>query len=299
MIIWGRFIGTLLGFKLLGLLGGIIGYTLGSWFDKGLRLHLYQIPRSRAVAVQDAFFKATFLVMGHLAKADGRVSEEEIRVAKNIMSRLELTESLRQEAMHLFNTGKSPDFDLAHTLAQLYQECYRYPDLLRFFVEIQLEAALADGALNNDEKRVLLLICEQLHFSSIEFEQLWARQWASQSFHEWFASQFDPHARARAYQTEANSNRAYSAYGNSQRREQWSQAHTSQSTLQDAYGVLGVASTASVAEIKKAYRRLMNQHHPDKLASRGLPEGMVKMAKEKTQQIRAAYDLIRQERGFR
>lgn len=284
MIIWGRLIGTLLGFKLLGLFGGIVGYILGSWFDKGLRLHLHQIPRSRAVAVQEAFFKATFLVMGHLAKVDGRVSEDEIRAAKNIMSRLELNETRRHEAMTLFNNGKSPDFDLESTLSHLYQECHRHPDLLRFFVEIQLEAALADGALNSDEKRVLLLICQALRFSSQEFEQLWARQWASQSFHDWFASQFDPNARAHS-----NSG--------SQRRRQ--SAYANQPTLGDAYGVLGVASTATVAEIKKAYRRLMNQHHPDKLASRGLPEGMVKMAKEKTQQIRAAYDLIRQERGFR
>jgi DnaJ like chaperone protein len=284
MIIWGRLIGTLFGFKVMGLFGAIVGYLLGSWFDKGLRLHLHQIPRSRAVHVQEAFFRATFLVMGHLAKADGCVSEDEIRAAKNIMSRLDLNDALRQEAMQLFNAGKQPDFDLETTVSQLYQECHRYADLLRFFIEIQLEVSLADGALNADEQRVLLLICQGLHFSAQEFEQLWARQWASQSFHEWFASQFDP--RAGAHQT---------FHSHQQRRR----THTAQPSLQDAYGVLGVASTATVAEVKKAYRRLMNQHHPDKLASRGLPEGMVKMAKEKTQQITAAYDLVREARGFR
>jgi DnaJ like chaperone protein len=223
------------------------------------------------------------------------VSENEIRVAKNIMARLELNEALKQKAMILFNTGKSSDFNLEETLSSLYQACHQYADLMRFFVEIQLEAALADGALKAEEKQVLLLICKGLRFSSEEFERLWARQWASQSFHEWFSAQFDPNARAREYYTGAGSRGAYSTNSRSQQR----QAYTAEPTLADAYGVLGVASSASIAEIKKAYRRLMNQHHPDKLASRGLPEGMVKMAKEKTQQIRAAYDLVRKDRGFR
>ncbi|HQW57536.1 MAG TPA: co-chaperone DjlA [Gammaproteobacteria bacterium] len=299
MIIWGRLIGVLFGFKLLGPFGGIIGYMIGSWFDKGLRLHLHQIPRARSVAVQGAFFKATFLVMGHLAKADGHVSVDEIRAAKNIMSRLELNETLKQEAMHLFNSGKSAEFDLENELSNLYQECHRHSDLLRFFVEIQLEAALADGALNTNEKHVLLLICQKLHFSSEEFERLWARQWASQSFHDWFSTQFDPNARSREYHS-ARGYHTGGASAGSYSRNQGRQTYTTpQPTVGDAYGVLGIASTATIAEIKKAYRRLMNQHHPDKLASRGLPEGMVKMAKEKTQQIRAAYDLVREARGFR
>lgn len=93
----------------------------------------------------------------------------------------------------------------------------------------------------------------------------------------WFAEQFELNARAQEYQPQPRT-----------------QTHHS-----DAYGVLGIASSASISEIKKAYRRLMSRHHPDKLASSGLPESKIKMAKEKTQQIRAAYDLIRQERGFR
>ncbi len=182
-------------------------------------------------------------------------------------------------------------------MSNFYQVCHRYSDLIRFFIELQLEAALADGALNSDEKRVLLLICHKLNFSQQEFESLWTRQWASQSFHDWFSAQFDPNARAHEYYT---NNRRTNNYNHSYNQNQQKQSYTaSQSTIENAYGVLGITPTASVAEIKKAYRRLMSQHHPDKLASRGLPEGMVKMAKEKTQQITAAYELIREAKGFR
>ena len=57
-----------------------------------------------------------------------------------------------------------------------------------------------------------------------------------------------------------------------------------------------MASTASAGEVKKAYRRLMNQHHPDKLVAKGMPEEMMKLATEKTQEIKLAYELIVAER---
>jgi DnaJ like chaperone protein len=66
-----------------------------------------------------------------------------------------------------------------------------------------------------------------------------------------------------------------------------------------AYEVLGVSRTASDSEVTKAYRRLMNQNHPDKLVARGLPESMMKLAEEKTRQIRAAYELLRTARGMK
>jgi len=63
--------------------------------------------------------------------------------------------------------------------------------------------------------------------------------------------------------------------------------------------VLGVASTASDDEIKTAYRRLMSQHHPDKLVARGLPESMKSVAEQKTQEVRAAYEAIKAQRGLK
>ncbi|MDH5649967.1 MAG: DnaJ domain-containing protein, partial [Gammaproteobacteria bacterium] len=66
----------------------------------------------------------------------------------------------------------------------------------------------------------------------------------------------------------------------------------SHSNLVHAYTLLGIKENATDAEVKTAYRKLMSQHHPDKLVSRGLPEEMMKLATEKTQEIKAAYEAI-------
>ena len=69
------------------------------------------------------------------------------------------------------------------------------------------------------------------------------------------------------------------------------------SDLHLEFGSTDLAATD--AEVKTAYRRLMNQHHPDKQAARGLPESMLEAAKERTHEIRAAYELIREQRGMK
>jgi DnaJ like chaperone protein len=71
-----------------------------------------------------------------------------------------------------------------------------------------------------------------------------------------------------------------------------------QTKLADAYAALGISSSASDAEIKQAYRRLMSQNHPDKLAGKGLPESMREMAEERSREISTAYALIKEARGF-
>jgi len=60
---------------------------------------------------------------------------------------------------------------------------------------------------------------------------------------------------------------------------------------------LGVSNKDTTPHIKKAYRQLMSQHHPDKLVSKGLPDEMIRMATEKTQRIQKAYEMICKERG--
>lgn len=71
-----------------------------------------------------------------------------------------------------------------------------------------------------------------------------------------------------------------------------------QHKIEDAYAALGVTASATDAEIKRAYRRLMSQNHPDKLAGKGLPESMREMAEERSREISTAYAVIKEARGF-
>ena len=78
----------------------------------------------------------------------------------------------------------------------------------------------------------------------------------------------------------------------------WQQAQRGP-TLEDACNVLGVKPTDDQTTIKRAYRKLMSEHHPDKLVAKGLPPEMMEMAKQKAQEIQKAYELIKEKKGFK
>lgn len=111
----------------------------------------------------------------------------------------------------------------------------------------------------------------------------------------WVGSQFDAGVDKLYRRFEREQARSYRARSSSY---SYSMPKPPQ-PLDAAYAVLGVATTASDVEIKKAYRRLMSQHHPDKLIAKGLPESMLKIATQKTQEIKAAYEKIKASRGIR
>lgn len=263
---WGKLLGGTFGYLLAGPLGALIGAALGHNFDKGLRSRLQdQAAPGARERVQTAFFTALFSVMGHIAKADGRVSEDEIALARGVMERMNLDQDMRKAAIHLFNQGKQPDFPLRDVLAQFRAECHRRRNLMQMFVEILLHAAYVDGALHAGEKAVLAQVRVQLGFSVAEFEHIEALVRNARHFGGGgFGAEPPP---------------------------------TPRTALKEAYEILGVAENAGDADVKKAYRRLMNQHHPDKLVAKGLPEEMIRLATEKTQEIKNAYELVRKSRA--
>ena len=265
-MIWqGKAFGALVGVLAGGPVGALAGAFIGHLFDaqSETKAKTPSAAHTSSAGVQEAFFRATFQLMGHIAKADGRVSEEDIRAARAMMTELRLGEREVQFAIELFTQGKAREFPVDDTLQGLYSLCRERPDLCRMFIQIQLQAALWSGRIDAAARRVLSRACDALDVSAYELVQMEALLRMQRSSRQ-------PDA-----------------------------AQPAVNRLTEAYQVLGVGHTASDADVTKAYRRLMNQNHPDKLVAKGLPESMMKMAEEKTRQIRAAYELVREARNMK
>jgi DnaJ like chaperone protein len=163
-------------------------------------------------------------------------------------------------AIRHFSIGKRSDYPMQQRLSDLASRLGHRPELARAFVEIQVQAAVGAGDIVQSKRELLWQIAHSLGLDRVQLAQIEAM-----------------------------------LHG---RRHESAPAERSLD-IGAAYRTLGVESHATDKEIKIAYRRLMNQHHPDKLVSRGLPESMTAVAEQRTQQIRAAYDRIREDRGFR
>lgn len=271
---WGKIIGFFIGYLFGGWVGAFLGLIIGYFFETQHMRNTGWYLGQNTVAIKQmkkAFFDATFLVMGYLAKADGRVSEEEIHAARMIMQRMYLNETQKHQAIKLFTQGKKADFNLQQTLENLIKLCHGNRVLLHMFVDIQLRAIQASGPLTQNKRQIFELICKILHYTPFDY-------------------QFTDFQQGNRYQYQEQ----HYHHGGYQR----SQTYHRPDKLKQAYLLLGISETANNAEIKRAYRRLMSQHHPDKLVAKGLPEEMLKIATEKAQDIQIAYDQIRTARGF-
>jgi DnaJ like chaperone protein len=263
VIVTGKIIGALLGLLFTrSPLGLIIGIIIGHLYDQAGERDTHARP---SADLADLFFRRTFEIMGYAAKADGRVSEAEIDAARRVMQEFRLGPEHVAEAIDCFRRGKAPQYDADAALAELLQRFGRGHDLLYVFAEIQVRAALVGNGLNAAAAAALGRVAQALGISAGEF----ARLAAVLRFQ--FAAGPAPGATA---EPAANN-------------------------LQEVYRELEIESSASDSEVRKAYRRQMSRHHPDKLVANGLPESMAEFAKEKTQRIQKAYELISAARGMR
>ncbi|QEA38442.1 co-chaperone DjlA [Pistricoccus aurantiacus] len=244
-----------------GVLGYLIGDFLGMLIGAGLGYWLVRRLRrsilGRLVQTQRQFLDSTFAVMGCLCKADGQVTRDELEMSMRLWERLRLNAQQRERAKAAFNRGKAPEFDLDAELATLRQVARGQHALLQMFLQVQLSAITADGKVHPAEQEMFLRVARGLGCSEAEIQQI--------------------EAMLRGGGAQAP-------------------GATSGLSLEDAYRVLGVDEDASDTEVKRAYRRLMSQNHPDKLAGKGLPESMREMAEERTREIGNAFELIKKTR---
>ncbi|MFT4767772.1 MAG: DnaJ like chaperone protein [Glaciecola sp.] len=256
---FGKLLAGILGFFVAGPLGLIFGLVLGHLFDRGLAGAL-GMGSADLEKVKEHFFRSTFLLMGHVAKSDGRISEDEVTHTEGIFRQLGLSDDQRHDAILLFKEGGDDGFSVEDTVQSFLLAGGAHPALKQTMMLFLVTLALADRQLHSGEKAALLQIGSLLGYSAQAVEEFLRMATAQEQFHQ-------------------------------------QPGHPDAPTLSDAYAALGVGEEAPDKEVKRAYRKLMSQYHPDKLSARGVPEDMLKLATEKAQEIQAAYELIRKSRG--
>ena len=271
---WGKIAGAFFGYVMAGPAGAFLGVLIGNFFDRGIaeffsnpHWHFHAEKRKN---VQNMFFKATFSVMGFMAKADGRVSESEIAMARKLMREMHLSKTQESNARSYFTAGKQANFDIDNILLNLKVTLKDNPALLKLFIDIQYRAAQVDG-LTEPKVKALNYVLKFLGFVPLQEQYRFYEDFVKQS-------------------TNNNNRKTY----NSSSRN----SYQSPSSLGHAFAILGIPANSSKAEVKKAYRRMISRNHPDKLIAEGLPEEMVRVAKEKTQNIIKAYDQICAAKGW-
>lgn len=260
--------GALIGASFMGFPGALLGAVVGYWVVQLLAMWL---RRGKLGQIQSQFLDSTFAVMGALCKADGQVTRDEIRVAEQLFERMRLSDTQKDDARRSFSRGKQGDFDLDAEVAKFVQVARGQRALHQMFLQVQIAAIAADGKVSSAEHAALMRVARGLGLSEMEIRQLEAMLGARGAASGGFTSGDGMGSKAGV-----------------SREDQ----------LQQAYDVLGVSPDASDAEVKKAYRRQMSQNHPDKLASKGMPESMREMAEQKTREIGAAYERICEARGI-
>ena len=253
-----RLIGALIGFYLYGIVGAFLGYFLGSIVE---RISAYGVGGVNPLSSgqrQTVFLQTVFVLMGKLAKADGHISKDEVTYVEQFMQKLGMSVEHRQQGIALFKRGAAPDFVYEPTLKQFMAVCGHTHNLKQMLLVYLIVMAVSDERIDTAEERLLNDIARQLGYDQAAFQHL----------------------------LEMVLNQSHFAGGQG----------SSATALEDAYKALGVSADSTDQEVKKAYRKLISQYHPDKLIGQGLPEDMIAVATEQAKEVQLAYDLIAKSR---
>jgi len=272
------------GVRRMNFLGKLVGLLIGmAWFHHPLAIlvcvglgHIWDrsvASMSSPVGVAPlSFIAPLFGMAGAIAKSDGRVSEPEIVAAERLMGRLQLDASQRAAAIEQFNAGKQPGYPSAVAMAQLRAWCSHHRDRAFILVDLLLDIVCAEGPLAPAKAELVRKLCFSLGLDERQLAALAAMKgYAYVAPEDW-----DAWSRAQ--------------------RGEGARTRTSAAGSKDPYAILGVARDASAGEIKRAYRKLISRHHPDKLGD--VPAELKRRAEERAREINAAYEKIQSERGF-
>jgi DnaJ like chaperone protein len=251
--------------KLIGAIVGLFLFRNPMGLLIGVMLgHFYDvaITQLRPPSLGRGFIEPLFGFAGALSKSDGRVSEVEIAAAESLMARLRLDNGQRRAAIDRFNAGKQPDFEVQLAIHDIKAWCSGRRDLAFLVLDLLLDLVYAEGALVDAKLALVRKLCWALGVSDHELAALSAMK-------------------------------GYAAQGP---RGPGPRPPPGPMRV-DPYAVLGLDRSAGDRDIKRAYRKLMSQHHPDKLGD--VPDELKRRAEDRAREINTAYERIKSERGFK
>lgn len=301
---FGKIVGGLIGmFWAKDIFAFFVGVALGAQFDIGIRgdsqkkfSGIDKFPPKK----RELFIRIFYNIMGHIAKADGRVSALEIEIAEALMTELGLTSSEKKLAQRAFTRGKDPDFPLASSLQVLYKSFRFNISLREWFVRLQIQVAIAGDGLSTIVSNLIMATAGQLDIPGSRVSDLIREA----RIHNAFTPYGNRKKSGNYYQRQRQRN--YSRYENAHdekfssrsKQQRTSRAPAARNEVLEAYVVLGVSAADSPKDITRAYRRLLSQNHPDKVIGQGGGSAARERANKKTIEIRKAYELIKERRNF-
>ena len=251
MSIWGKIIGGVGGFAMGGPLGALMGAVAGHAYDKMKDGGAGTVAGDNA-AQQVAFTTAIIVLSAKMAKADGKVTREEVDAFKELFN---IPPDEMKNVGRLFDEAKKDARGFEPYAEQIAMLFAHEPLVLEELMGAMFHIARADGVLHPEELKFLRQAALIFGFTATEFERLRTIHMGGKV-----------------------------GGGGEQ---------------SDPYQVLGIKRDASNEVVKKTYRKLTRENHPDTLIAKGMPQEFVDVANEKMAAINAAYDQVEKERGLK
>ncbi|NUM32177.1 MAG: DnaJ domain-containing protein [Bacteroidetes bacterium] len=248
-----KFIGAIIGYIVFRIPGAIIGFLIGSMFDKSNSEVEEQTYTGRSYR-SDEFSESFLVLTASVLKADGNVTRTELDFVKKLYKQnfgIEKTRSDMLKLRDILNSEFNVDFSCIKINQMMIQT--EKVKLIHYLFGI----AKADGNISNNELNTLKYIALKINLSQWDFESIKSR---------------------------------FTYSGN------YSGSYSTPKNTADYYNELGLNKNSTDEEIKKTYRKLARQYHPDKHASKSPSD--VKIAEEKFKKIQQAYNEIKKERDL-
>ncbi len=248
-------------------------------------------------SIREAFFKAVFSFLGYIAHCDVPINREEVNRLKVHMKKMHLTEAEQRTALLLFKAGTAPDFNASQALQEF--RAATTPKLIQILLMHLLTMARADGYLMEKELHALLWVAREVGYNSVAFNHLLKIIYEQDQL----SLSRTPPNPLQASPSQPKPSPAHFSQGNGYSTGTKEQENTQPNAatnqdLQKAYAILGVNAGMTEDEMRKTYKKLASQLHPDKLMAQGLPQEQLDEATERFKNIQAAYAFIKKYRSI-